>query len=267
MSPFLADIQSEAFAVRAGSSHTLQAAVAALRTYLSLHSLHRASASLRCPCYAYHLAECIGRVGASYPFPAVKLVVAAVSTVGGTVEAFHLDSYPYSCLHPFRPSRFLTSESLEVWIFVVEWAAAYVDSHASRVDRASPDLPYALPYYLRHTVGLPYQTYDASEVIVGEAGVVVEWGPSPFHRPLGQYRSFLGTVTGGERPQALSYLHSWAYQYLTGYEVTFAGLALQASMIEGERSLVGFLAAPTLHGLSLSASLPQLQASVALPEV
>ena len=176
----------EAFAVRAGvvqagSYHTLQTVVAAPRTYLYLYPLRRAFVSPQCPCYAYHLAGCIGRVGGSYPFPTVQPVVGAVGTAVGTVVEFHLDSCPYSCSHPFQPSHFLASESPGVWIFVVaEWVAAFVDSPASRVDRASPDLRCALPYYLHRTVGRPYQTYGASEVAVGEAGVVAECGPSPF---------------------------------------------------------------------------------------
>src|SRR5258706_3647692 len=237
----LVDIQLGAFAVRAavdpaGPNHILRAAVAALRTYLYLTLLHRAFASLQCPCHAYHLVVCIGPADASCPSLVAQLAVAVVGTVVGTVvgivEASHLDSCPYSCLHPFQPCRFLASQLPEVWLFVVdERTAAFVDNLASPVDRTSQGLPYELPYYLRHTVGLPFQTCGASEFAAGGAGVVVERGPSPFRRPLVRHRSFHGITTGGGRPRASLCHHSQARPYLAEYETPSADLVLAAASV------------------------------------
>jgi hypothetical protein len=219
---------------------------------------------------------CIGPAGASCPSLVVQLVVTVVDTVVdtvadtvvGIVEASHLDSYPYSCLHPVQPSRFLTSELLEVWLFVVvELSAAFVDNRASPVDRASQDPPYDLPYCLRHTVGLPFQTCCASAFVVVGAGVVAERGPSAFRQLLVQNRSFRGITTGGGRLRASSYHHSQVRPYLAEYETPFADPVLAADTVEGRRSAVGVLAALTPPGLLPQASLPQLQALAALPEV
>ena len=215
---------------------------------------------------------CIGPAEASCPSPVVQLVVAVVGnvvdTVVGIVEASHLDSYPYSCLHPFQPSRFLASELPEVWLFVVaEWAVASVDSPASLVDRASQELPYALPYCLHRTVGLPFQTCGASEFAAGGAGVVAERGPSPFRQPLAQNRSFRDITTGNGRPRASSYHHSQVHPYLAEYGTSFADLVLAADTVGGRRSAAGILAELTPLELLLQASPPQLQALVALPEV
>lgn len=198
----------------------------------------------------------------------MAVVDTVVDTAVGIVGAFHLDSYPYSCLHPFQPSRFLASELPEVWLFVVaEWAAAFVDSPASPADRASQDPPYDPPYCLRRTVGPPFQTCGAFELVVVGAGVVAERSPLPFRRPLVQNRSFRGITTGGVRPRASSYHHSQVLPYLAEYETPFADLVLVADTVEGRRSAAGILVAPTPLGLLLQASLPQLQVLVALPGV
>ena len=273
----LVDIPLAAFAVRAavdraGPYHILRAVVAALRTYSYLPLLRRASASFRCPCHAYRLAVSIGPAEASCPFPVVQVVVAVVGTAVGTavgiVEASRLDSCPCSCLLPFQPSRSLASELPEVWLFVVdEWAAAFVDNPASPVDRASQGLPYELPYCLRRTAVLPFQTYGASAFAAGGAGVVVERGPSPFRRSPAQHRSFRGIAVGGGRPRPSSCHHSQVRPYLAEYETPVAGPVLAAGTVEGRRLVGGILAAMTPPGLLLQASFPQLQALVALPKV
>ena len=269
----LVDIPLGAFAVRAavdraGPYHILRAVVAALRTYLYQPLLRRASASFQYPCHAYRLAVCIGPVEASCPSPVVQIVVAVVGTVVGTVEASHLDSCPYSCLHPFQPFRSLASKLPEVWLFVVgEWAAAFVDNLASPVECASQGLPYELPYCLRRTVGLPFQTYGASAFAAGGAGVVVERGPSSFRRPLVQHRSFRGTTAGGGRPRPSSCHHSQVRSYLAEYEIPVADPVLAAGTVVGRRLVAGILVALTPLGLLPQASFPQLQALVALPKV
>ena len=210
----------------------------------------------------------MGPVETSYPSPAVHLVAAVGGTDEGTVEGFHLDSYPYSCLRPSQPSRFLTSRLPGIWIFVaVEWIAAFVDSPASPVDCAFRDLPCALPYCPHHTVELQFQTYDASGFAVDEADVVAARDPSPFRRPLVQCRSFHDIMTVSGRPQAFSYPRSQVHPYLAEYEGPFADLALAADMVESRRFAAGVLAAPTPLGLPLQVSIPRLWALVVLPEV
>ena len=273
----LVDIRLGAFAVRAavdraGPYRILRAAVAALRTYSYLPLLRRASASLQCPCHAYRLAVCIGPAGASCPSLVEQLAVAVVGTVVGIAvgiaEASHLDSCPYSCLHPFQPSRFPASPLPEVWLFVVdERTAAFVDSPASPVDRASQGLPYEPPYYLRRTVGLPFQTCGASAFAAAGAGVAAEWGPWPFHRLLVQHRSSRGITTGGGPPRASLGPHSQVRPYLAEYVTPFADLVLAAGTVGGRRLVAGILAAPTLLGPLPQASFPQLRALVALPKV
>lgn len=200
---------------------------------------------------------CIGPVEASYPSPVVRLVVAAVGIAVGIAEVLHLDSFPCSCLRSFQPYHFLPSELLEVWIFVAgEWVAAYVDSPASPVGHASRDLPGALPYCLRRTVGPPFQTLGACESVVDEADVVAERGPLPFRRPVAQYRSFRGITTGTGRRRASLYHHSQVHPYQAEYETPFAGLALAADTFEGRRSAGEILAALTPLLLQLQASPP-----------
>ena len=264
----LVDIPLGAFAVqaavdRAGPYHILRAVVAALRTYLYLPLLRRASASFPCPYHAYRFAVRIGPAEASYPSQVVQLVVAVVGTVAGTVagivEASHLDSCPYSCLHPFQPSRSLASELPVVWLFVVgDWVAAFVDNLASPVDRASQGPPYELPYRLRRTVGLPFQTYGASAFAAAGAGVAVERGPLPFHRLMVQHRSFRGITAASGRPRPSSCHRSQVLPYLAEYETPVADPVLAVGTAEGRRLVAGIPAALTPLGLPPQASFPQL---------